>query len=511
MAQALAATPLINPDALAVVNALLAAPLRIVHIAGHGEHHDDGSGGVVLSNGTVLGPREIGAMRCVPELVFVNCCFLGQMSGNEQLQRNPLGADRARFAASVAEQLICDGVRCVVAAGWAVEDVPAMKFAARFYQRLLCGDRFIDAVGAARLAAWEANPRGNTWAAYQCYGDPDWRYADPAAAPVAAATEVPVLASAPALALMLENEALDARYEIPASGPDAAKLRTRRRRDRLERLNRLRARYAPLWGGIGAVAEAFGLAYAECDDGSEALAWYERAHGAADGSASMRASEQLGNLRARVGEASGDAATIDQAIGLLLQLIALRDTAERRSLLGSAYKRQAMLRSREPANGDERESLLAALGAYERAEALCREAGASELHYPSLNIAAVQLRLAMKDGKSAQVADRIEQVRAALQAQATTAPDFWSVCGLVELSLLEALAQGRLAAAHAGIRNGFADLAQRVPAPHLWKSVHDQARFLLQPLDKGTAQDKAAQAILKQLARLAGERAKPAA
>jgi hypothetical protein len=510
VAQALAATPLINPDALAVVNALLAAPLRIVHIAGHGEHHDDGSGGVVLSNGTVLGPREIGAMRCVPELVFVNCCFLGQMSGNEQLQRNPLGADRARFAAGVAEQLICDGVRCVVAAGWAVEDVPAMKFAARFYQRLLCGDRFIDAVGAARLAAWEANPRGNTWAAYQCYGDPDWRYADPSDAPVAAATEVPMLASAPALALVLENEALDARYEIPTSGPDAAKQRARRRRDRLERLNRLRARYAPLWGGIGAVAEAFGLAYAECDDAGEALAWYKRAHGAADGSASLRASEQLGNLRARVGEASDDADTIDQAIGLLKQLVALRDTPERHSLLGSAYKRQAMLRARAPANGDERESLLAALGEYERAEALCRAAGASELHYPSLNIAAVQLRLAIKDGKAAQIADRIGQVRAALQAQATAAPDFWSVCGLVELSLLEALAQGRLAAAQVGIRNGFADLAQRVPAPHLWKSVHDQTRFLLQPLDKGTPQDKAAQAILKQLATLAGERAKPA-
>ena len=43
-----------------------------------------------------------------------------------------------------------------------------------------------------------------------------------------------------------------------------------------------------------------------------------------------------------------------------------------------------------------------------------------------------------------------------------------------------------------------------------WKSVHDQTRFLLQPLDKGTAQDKAAQAILKQLAALAGERVKPA-
>ncbi len=508
VAQALAATPLLNPDALAVVNALLDQPLRIVHIAGHGEHHDDGSGGVVLSNGTVLGPREIGAMRSVPELVFVNCCFLGRMSGDEQLQRNPLGAHRARFAAGVAEQLIRNGVRCVVAAGWAVEDVPAMKFAARFYQRLLRGDRFIDAVGEARLAAWEANPRGNTWAAYQCYGDPDWRFAAPADAPAAAAAEVPALASAPALALVLENEALDARYEIAAGGTDAAKVRAKRRRDRLERLNRLRARYAPLWGGIGAVAEAFGLAYAECGDSAEALAWYERAHGAADGSASMRASEQLANLRARVGEARDDGRSIDQAVKLLLQLVALRDTAERRSLLGSAYKRLAMVKGRARARGEERAALLAAKGEYEKAETLAREAGADDLHYPSMNVVAVQLRLAKAGGEPAQIAGRIDEARVALQAKMAAAPDFWSAVGLVELSLLEALAQGRLATALTGLRNGFANLAQRVPAPHLWRSVHDQLRFLLEPLDAGS-EAQAARSLLKQLATLAGADTRP--
>jgi hypothetical protein len=150
-----------------------------VHISGHGEHRDDGTGGVILSNDTVLGPSEIGAMRSVPELVFLNCCFIGQIHADPNVQRNALGSKRARFAASIAEQLIRDGVRCVVAAGWAVEDGPAMLFAVCFYQRLLAGDRFIDAVGAARLAAWEARPAGNTWAAYQCYGDPDWRYVPP--------------------------------------------------------------------------------------------------------------------------------------------------------------------------------------------------------------------------------------------------------------------------------------------------------------------------------------------
>ena len=38
---------------------------------------------------------------------------------------------------------------------------------------LLAGERFIDAVADARSVAYAYE--GNTWAAYQCYGDPDWR------------------------------------------------------------------------------------------------------------------------------------------------------------------------------------------------------------------------------------------------------------------------------------------------------------------------------------------------
>ena len=500
VARALGAAALINPDALAVVNALLDEPLRIVHIAGHGEHHADGSGGVVLANDTVLGPREICAMRVVPELVFINCCFLGQIHPDPKVARNPLGEARPRFAASLAEQLIRNGVRCVVAAGWAVEDVPAMRFAARFYERLVAGDRFIDAVGAARHAAWEANRRGNTWAAYQCYGDPDWRFADAAESPAAVA-QVPVLVSAPALALALENEALDARYAIPATGAAARRTDTQRRRQRVDRLRKLQAQYAPQWGGIGAVAEAFGLAYAECGEMADAVGWYRRAHQAADGSASIKASEQLGNLLAR---SARDAAQVGEAIVLLRQLVALRATAERQSLLGSACKRLAMLDEAQ-----ETPALQQAAMAYEAAEALAREAGADDLHYPLVNVMALRLRLALREGGDAHAAigERIDTARSSLQAKAATAPDFWSVAGLVELQLLEAVADGKLASAVPGIRNGFDDLAQRVPAPHMWRSVRDQSHFVLdaylQSQGVSATEAKAAQAVLKQLDRLA--------
>src|SRR5206468_1737067 len=77
--------------------------------------------------------------------------------------------DRVGFASGVARKLIDIGVRCVVAAGWAVDDTAATNFAKTFYAALLRGERFIDAVAHARRAARDSS--GNTWAAYQCYGD----------------------------------------------------------------------------------------------------------------------------------------------------------------------------------------------------------------------------------------------------------------------------------------------------------------------------------------------------
>ena len=62
-----------------------------------------------------------------------------------------------RFASGIAGALIEIGVRCVIAAGWAVDDDAARVFAEEFYASLLRGNRFIVAVGEARRAAYEQN------------------------------------------------------------------------------------------------------------------------------------------------------------------------------------------------------------------------------------------------------------------------------------------------------------------------------------------------------------------
>jgi len=170
-------------EALPILNALLDPDRdwRIIHVAGHGEPPCDKPdanrrahrGGVVLSNDAFLGPTEVGQLRDVPELVFVNCCHLAARPIGQLLDIGRAGMqDPARFASGIAEALIRLGVKCVIAAGWAVDDDPAECFASAFYRAILRGARFMDAVAEARS---EARARGgNTWAAYQCYGDPDW-------------------------------------------------------------------------------------------------------------------------------------------------------------------------------------------------------------------------------------------------------------------------------------------------------------------------------------------------
>src|ERR1041385_8663983 len=148
----------------------------------------------------------------VPELVFVNCCHLGASSPD---------LSRPEFAASVAQALIGIGVRCVVAAGWAVDDAVAAAFADTFYKRLLEGDRFMDAVFLAREEAHAKG--GNTWAASQCYGDPNWTLtiagADPQKPAPPPGPEFAGVTSALALALALETIAIECQSRMPKFTP----------------------------------------------------------------------------------------------------------------------------------------------------------------------------------------------------------------------------------------------------------------------------------------------------
>jgi tetratricopeptide (TPR) repeat protein len=513
-----------GPDAREVSNALMERDWRIVHISGHGEppemigkepeNEDDppqqqgNPRGVVLSDGSFLGPREIESVRRVPELVFVNCCHLAWRPTEELLAKNHVA-----FAAGVAEALIGIGVRCVIAAGWAVDDAAARVFATTFYDALLRGCRFIDAVAEAREAAWALG--GNTWAAYQCYGDPDWTFKRqgsdaqrPAPPP---GDEFAGVTSAPALLIALETLSVQSQFQN-------AEAQTQR-----DKIRYLADHFADKWGDIGSVAEAFGRACIAAGDVDGGVSWYERAVRANDGTASLKVAEQLGNIRARAAisavtkaspqrggsrTAKVERKAIEQAIAFLHQIAALEPSMERESLCGSAYKRLALLEAAAKRPRQEAQAIRNMLEHYGRAEALGRK-NRLDFFYPAMNRMAAELALqAGPRTLSGFMSRAFDEVRQALADKTHEDPDFWSVVGLIELDVYKALASRNLAGELDDISRAYDDLHKKLSTTWTWKSVYETGRFVLPKYAaRASAGERtAANALLKTLAGFAGRR-----
>ena len=548
-----------GPDARAVINAVLERDWRIVHIAGHGDVPEEVKRsaetatastratdplGVVLSNEVYLGPREINSMRTIPELVFVNCCYLaarnpGQLLTPDQAKcASRYAGGRPRFASGVADALIKAGVRCVIAAGWAVDDHPAMVFAETFYQQLLRGHRFIDAVAEARKAAWDLG--GNTWAAYQCYGDPDWLLqrtgGDPQRPSIREHDEFDGIASDRDLVLALETIAVRCKYQHrPKEGQQ-------------KDIQRLQDRSASAWGHMGRVAEAFGMAWLESGNRTAALEWFTSALQANDGGASVRAIEQRANLQVRAGweavnrasarckeleatsaalpgetaaEPSPDAQAarrdldaaiaagrddVAKGIGLLEKLVAVETSMERESLLGSAFKRRALIAAIAGDSISETAALEAMKKHYGRAEEIGRSGGGRGFYYPAINRLAAEFALDHDAGRVQLDAGTVDAIRQDLDAHVREKPDFWNVVSQTELDVYEALARGDLASSLDAVLDAYTDLHRRVGQQWMWASVYDQAEFVLPKYAKRApaAEQEAATRLIAHLRTLAG-------
>jgi hypothetical protein len=199
--------------------------------------------------------------------------------------------------------------------------------------------------------------------------------------------------------------------------------------------------------------------------------------------------------------------TILEAIALLETLVKIQASMERKSLLGAAYKRLALV---EAATGCEHEEMMAIeqmKAYYAEAEQLGRDGSVADIFYPALNHLVADLVVhAGTPGWPGLSPLSVEAVRTSLAAKVRDDPDFWSVVGETELRLYEALAGGTLATERDRIERELADLAGRVASTRLWDSVYDNARFLLPKYAARVSDDErlAADGILSLLARLAG-------
>jgi CHAT domain-containing protein/triacylglycerol esterase/lipase EstA (alpha/beta hydrolase family) len=442
-------------------------PWQILHLAGHGVYRfvprkgAEPVSGLVLDNGIFLTSELLDQLRVVPELVFINCCHLGAMSGP--------GRRSTRFhrlAANLATRFIRLGARAVVAAGWAVDDGAASAFAVEFYRQMLAGTSFADAVRSARERVYEEFPAVNTWGAYQCYGDaaftlgrgrrsvPDRRYVSP--------TELTIFATN--LAEQAATATPERRVQLLADLEDTV----RKVRDE--------------WLADACVAAAVARAYGELGEFEKAIERYRHCAVAENARGSLRAMEQWANLLGRWaarGGAKDAARSFGQAKEILAGLKAVGDTAERASLAGSLHKRIARAAT-------SRKERVAALKEMTRAYESARRKRGANAWYPLANRLTGQVVLSwagrqVADAKPADIKAGLAELAALASQLAPSATRFWELALAADRLLLEALWKGGKALGdetRAAIVSAYATAVVRGGSPREIGSVTDQIEFL---------------------------------
>ncbi|MCK7556433.1 CHAT domain-containing protein [Chitinophaga sedimenti] len=328
--------PLINSTASAIIEAMFSNEYKIIHLAGHGVFNEDPAkgSGMLIGYDTYLSTREVGQMSAAPELVFVNCCYLGKTdAATESLFRY-----RYKLAANIGTQLIENGVKAVIVAGWAVDDAAALEFTQVFYKYMFDGQSFGYAVQAARVQVFEKYGHTNTWGAYQCYGDPFYRLVTNHDAfkrgPIMFAIPEEAVVALSNLANRVETgsanlEAVKEEMKEIAQAVDDADLRT------------------------AEITEKEALIYSELLEYEAAISKYDVLVKMEDTSFSVAAMERFSRVRIEkcmadynlpAASATDLQHVLDEVIGDLSGLLRLGATVERYLLLGHATRYKAMLK-----------------------------------------------------------------------------------------------------------------------------------------------------------------------
>lgn len=147
-------------------------PYDILHYAGHCAFNpqDPTRSGFLFSNGDVLSALDLDRIDRVPRFVFANACESGLL---------PSRMDKSSpdITHNFAEAFFKQGVQGYIATAWPVEDRPALDFACEFYRQLfsLGAGGVAIPISHALLSARKVIQGTASWAAYQHYGDPNFR------------------------------------------------------------------------------------------------------------------------------------------------------------------------------------------------------------------------------------------------------------------------------------------------------------------------------------------------
>lgn len=500
-------------EAIDVFNTLYERPYRVLMIAAHGIFEAkarDGRAysGVVLSDGLLITAMEVSQMEVVPEVVFLSCCHLGSIS-NPYSQPN-------RLAYSLSRELVEMGVRCVVAAGWAVNDEAACTFASRFFDRLTQGDTFGEAIFAARKAAYQQHPGSNTWGAYQAYGDPGYRLR-PKGEDGGEGKSRPYVAVEELLAALRTRSIHSKRSGSQARAHTLAEQR--------QWVQRQLARCPPEWADRPDVAQAIGELYREygAEGFDEARQAYLRALRQVDetGRVAIDTIEQLANMEARQGGKLADKGEVEKGLDLIdcgiRRIKALVDCVdgegarywnpERAGVLGSAFKLKAsaLVRRDKPSWTDVSGTLADAANAYRLG---VREDPAAT-PYNTLN----WLPLAWLAGILDMEADRAAELALRCGREADRrfgiGKDFWDAVMSVDAEMTAWLLGQAIEKPAETLRRHYDESVESLPRSlREWDSVVKQWRLLARFLGlRGQDGDAERAEVLEQLASAYGPEA----
>lgn len=501
------ASDYIDANADDILSGLHKDEWRVLHLAGHGVHDFDVSkadssaepldnttksssgkkkliSGMVIGKNTFLTPGDIEQMRWVPELVFINCCYLGK---TQSVIEKPYGM----LAANLAAQFIVMGVKAVIAAGWAVDDKAGLAFADSFYKKMLLGMSFGDAVRFAREENWNNFKTLNTWGAYQCYGDPDYRLINKDKENIGTPSTKKKIYYVPTELLTdLKNDTAVIRMQFNDKHKTEAEL------DDLKQ--RIDCRLASIpeakqkdWLAREDVNIAFGFAYGELRAWNEAIQYLESALQASKAECSVKVMEQLTNFRVRLASQQWNHANtigdekaqnkcrsdIEKAIKALEPLCEFFPTSERFSIMGSAYKRLARMQT----NKKSPQNTLEKMGGYYRK---AYEKSGSTDYYPFTNMATADwlvrnLRKPSDNDFDALIND-CDKIIAITQEENGNNPNFWNSVALADCYLLKLMLQGETSKASINeVIALYQQAMKRGASPRQIESVRENFQFLM--------------------------------
>ena len=488
---------LIKSSGTEILTALMTGEYQILHLAGHGVvDFPLGEGedalrvtGMVIGKDHFLTPVELRQMPITPAFVFINCCHLG----STDVARTEYSDRPYELASNLATQLIRQGVRAVIAAGWAVDDAAAVTFATEFYRSFLSGDNFGDAVKLARRHTYDRHGGVNTWGAYQCYGDPGYVLkADGRRRSRATKSWESEFVSLSEYLTELRN--------IAESAKTASPHQVNCLRQRLQQLIEM---VPSKWRQESRLSEALGRAWGELDVFDQAIEAYQLAISADPASASIRCAEQLSNLEARYGvelhEQALQSKEMDAATrkaqnlkvkGLMedaeVRIHALNDqfgpTVERLALTGGFYKRNALVcRNRR----SELYRSLKKMGSAYRASYEKRRDDQGLIYpYPLVNWLTVRWMLNISGKEKADRLEEFDSLLGEAMAQSATSDaildreHFWSAIEENDCALLYALKHDELDQKRDELCQRYKAIRKVAASPRQFRSVEEHLEFL---------------------------------